>query len=442
MSAFFVSVRSLIAAAISAIYAAFAAASGAGLIGWIQAGLGAVYRSISDKLKDSVSVEDFMTPAERADVAAGTALIDVSAAFAAALATMKVVNAKGIYRANIVLSGGMRLHGGAYGTTIKYSGAGASVLITNGGNELIGVLIETTSAAESGVHLLGASSNLLRNVVVTGNPAKGFHLQSNDDTAQTDWNNLENCAVNTAVLPLILSASGTGAVNSNTFRGPTNFRTSAATGGVVVYINGGGYGTIGNNFYDMDVSNYGGAGSKSIVMDGPGTSQTSFIGVQIDTAAQNTGVTIGSGVSATTYVGGCNQAGINFERNNAGSDRFDVLLCSSFQWMPSISQDNYVQPELLNGWVNFGAGEANAAYFKDSCGVVHIKGLVKSGTLTPGTPIFILPAGYFPTETHIFSQSNAGAFGAIAVAGNGNVYVSTAASNSNLSINCSFRANA
>ena len=59
MSGFFVSVRSLIASASAAIYAAFAASGGAALIGFIQAGIGAIFRTIRDKLREHVSVRDF-----------------------------------------------------------------------------------------------------------------------------------------------------------------------------------------------------------------------------------------------------------------------------------------------------------------------------------------------------------------------------------------------
>lgn len=62
-------------------------------------------------------------------------------------------------------------------------------------------------------------------------------------------------------------------------------------------------------------------------------------------------------------------------------------------------------PTLLNGWVNYSAtpGYEHAGYYKDSAGIVHLKGLVKSGTVGSGYAIFILPAGYRPAEQHIFA---------------------------------------
>lgn len=57
-----------------------AASAGSSLIGFIQAGVGAIMRTVQDKLRDSVSVFDFMTPAQIADVKAGTALSNYAAA--------------------------------------------------------------------------------------------------------------------------------------------------------------------------------------------------------------------------------------------------------------------------------------------------------------------------------------------------------------------------
>lgn len=58
-----------------------------------------------------------------------------------------------------------------------------------------------------------------------------------------------------------------------------------------------------------------------------------------------------------------------------------------------------------NGWVNYGGGYPSVAFRKDPFGRVHLRGLVKSGTIT--SAIFQLPAGYLPAGTSaqlIFSQ--------------------------------------
>lgn len=55
-----------------------ASTSGAGMIGWAQSATGAQPRSVDDVLSERVSLFDFLTEAQIADVKAGTALIDVS----------------------------------------------------------------------------------------------------------------------------------------------------------------------------------------------------------------------------------------------------------------------------------------------------------------------------------------------------------------------------
>lgn len=404
---------------------------------YLPAGVDAVTTTVQAKLRRAfVDVDDFGGDP--------TGVSDSYAAILAALATGKkvVLSSNGVYKSSgtIPLAGGKYLFGDGYGAGISYTGSGVGILMTNGGNVINGVHLTTTASATKALHLLGASNNQIRNFIVSGNPANGVYLESTDTAAQTDWNLFEELIVNNAVLPVALVASGTGAVNSNVFRGATNWRTSATSGGVVLYLNGGGYGIVGNNFYDIDLSGY--TNNNSVVMDGPGTSQTNFIGIQVDTGSL-TGCVIGSGVTSTKWIGGSNQATTPFVQNNTAAQQSnDILLTSSKSFIGSIDIAAYTAPTLLNSWVNYGGGEAVAGYYKDALGIVHIKGLVKSGTTTPGTNIFVLPAGFCPTDSHWFATTSNGSFGAFVVASNGAVYVATAPSNTYFSIECSFRAGA
>lgn len=70
----------------ASIYATLAASSGSSLIGYLPAGTGAVATTVQSKLRQIVSVFDFMTAAQIADVQAGTLSLDVTAAVAAAIA--------------------------------------------------------------------------------------------------------------------------------------------------------------------------------------------------------------------------------------------------------------------------------------------------------------------------------------------------------------------
>lgn len=70
------------------------------------------------------------------------------------------------------------------------------------------------------------------------------------------------------------------------------------------------------------------------------------------------------------------------------------------------NQDSWHNPTLQNGWVNFGSGFQSVGYMKDSLGFVHLRGVVKSGTVDQA--IFTLPAGYRPIAT-VYSLNANGA---------------------------------
>lgn len=55
-------------------------------LSFVQTGTGAVARTVQDKMRESVSIFDYLSDAQRADVIAGTKLLDVSAAINTALA--------------------------------------------------------------------------------------------------------------------------------------------------------------------------------------------------------------------------------------------------------------------------------------------------------------------------------------------------------------------
>jgi parallel beta-helix repeat protein len=81
------------ATAAAASAASFSASTGSAGIGHIASGTGAVATTVAAKFQDEfVSVFDFMSSAQRDDVKAGTATLDVVAAFAAAIATGKPVS--------------------------------------------------------------------------------------------------------------------------------------------------------------------------------------------------------------------------------------------------------------------------------------------------------------------------------------------------------------
>lgn len=57
-------------------------------------------------------------------------------------------------------------------------------------------------------------------------------------------------------------------------------------------------------------------------------------------------------------------------------------------------------PAFAGTWVNYGSGYEDAGYYKDAWGIVHLCGVIKTGTIN--TLAFTLPGGYRPKKREIF----------------------------------------
>jgi len=84
-----------------------------------------------------------------------------------------------------------------------------------------------------------------------------------------------------------------------------------------------------------------------------------------------------------------------------------------------IAQEDWIAPNLLNNWVNHGGGFSPAGYMKDSLGFVHLRGLIRLGTI--GQIAFTLPAGYRPAYSLVFVVTSNSAFGDVRVVTDGGV---------------------
>jgi len=73
----------------------------------------------------------------------------------------------------------------------------------------------------------------------------------------------------------------------------------------------------------------------------------------------------------------------------------------------------WIAPTLGNGWLAYGAPFEPPGYYKDSNGFVHLRGLIKSGTVGTGTTgtVWTMPAGYIPPYTHLtITAASGGAY--------------------------------
>jgi hypothetical protein len=109
------------------------------------------------------------------------------------------------------------------------------------------------------------------------------------------------------------------------------------------------------------------------------------------------------------------------------------IVTGSNTWLSlsgiSFTTASTTAPTLTNSWVNYGGGTfADAGYYKDSDGVVHLTGLIKSGTASANTVITTLPAGYRPGNNALQPIQRSSGFGAVFVEADGELKVGLASS--------------
>lgn len=104
-------------------------------------------------------------------------------------------------------------------------------------------------------------------------------------------------------------------------------------------------------------------------------------------------------------------------RDSGGNTKFHFDTNSGI-----VRQQGWQAVSFTNGWVNYGGTYNPAGYFKDSLGIVHLRGLVKSGGI--GKHIFILPAGFRPQYRELQPvQTNSNTIGRVDVLTDGRVHV-------------------
>jgi hypothetical protein len=92
-------------------------------------------------------------------------------------------------------------------------------------------------------------------------------------------------------------------------------------------------------------------------------------------------------------------------------------------WQRGVQTVTWQAPTLLNSWVYYGSPYEPPGFYMDATGRVHLRGLLKSGTVGLSTPLFTLPAGYVPTYEAIFPAASNALYGEVRVFPSGNVCV-------------------
>lgn len=103
----------------------------------------------------------------------------------------------------------------------------------------------------------------------------------------------------------------------------------------------------------------------------------------------------------------------------------NISLSGNMTLSGAIVQDDWIAPTLLNGWINYASGYNPAGYFRDKQGIVHLRGLVKMGTLVGAVAnsiIFTLPLGFQPQYRELHAvQTNPNTIGRCDIDASGNV---------------------
>jgi glycerol-3-phosphate acyltransferase PlsY len=104
------------------------------------------------------------------------------------------------------------------------------------------------------------------------------------------------------------------------------------------------------------------------------------------------------------------------------------------------AQPDWTAPSLLNSWVNLGGAYSVAGYFRDTLGMVHLRGVIAAGSVWTAV-MFVLPVGYRPSYEAVFPVVSNNALGRLDIDTSGNVFMSGAGSTAWVSLDgISFRA--
>lgn len=169
----------------------------------------------------------------------------------------------------------------------------------------------------------------------------------------------------------------------------------------------------------------------------------SFHGIDIDGArGTNSSLPFVTGSGAGDYALTVNAGTGGLGLNVVGQTTVGILNVTSS--LGSIAHSAVSAPTFTNGWVNFGSGFRAAGFWKDQFGIVHLEGLIHSGTVsTTSTGIaFTLPLGYRPSADVFCVTLSNDALGQVRVGADGTVGILPPSNNTWVSLDgITFRTN-
>lgn len=428
-----------------------ASSSGSSLVGFIQAGTSAVARTAQDKMRERVTGQDFG--------AVGDIATDDTIALQAALSTNRPV--KAIAATGYKVTGPLTsqaaagIHGEGLLSALYVSGLSASAdaltispPVDGNAREYAGLsgayILQSSGGRHSVMADVDAAGKVLSRFKIDhsflrANGAGHYAFAVNNTTNAADrffLAYLENSVFDGGLLLdgvgdsiNITGSTFTGVNEAMAFRqttaaspgafGPSSmmvFERNNSTANRGIYIIEAQSPKVRNNNLECGVGP--GAGAEQALVNLKGLTQRIY-GAEITGNAIlhapncTTGVFVGNtngalvennifGLAATGY--GI-VVSVDAKNTRIGVNRFDPPGTGREVNDLGVGTKGVLKtPTLLNGWTNTGGGSEAASFIKGLDGFVRISGIIGNGTVTAGTPLFVLPVGFRPAGRCFFAS--------------------------------------
>lgn len=426
--------------------------AGASVVGFVQAGAGAVQRTLQDKGYEGVSVKDFGAAGDGV-LDDGTAMRLLDAALTGAGGTVRVpratyvIGAQNSYGVRVTNPMAIKGDGGVYTainpalasatddtinvspstltdfTNVIFSGFALHNPVNGSRTGKAGIFIDTQAAGSN------AALFKLRDLVIgQGSDYGVYHqnLQASNANGGMYGAIIEASAIKGGVkldvsgdsislAKNIISGENIG-VNASLVAGASLLEIQANNitnkGGAIRLKSGSRFRILGNNIENYDAG--AAAQNNAAIVNVSGENGTMFGGV----IQQNLVSAFGAS-NATTLLRVRNSSGTLIQDNvflNGGSATVGIDIGADCQNIrigantfngavstrvidAGIGTMGVVKTaSLQNGWVAFGAGQATLKFIKTTDGMVTMYGAIKDGDRVNGTLIATLPVGFRPSE--------------------------------------------
>ena len=407
---------------------------GAALIRWLSTAAGAVQRLLSDKLGEQpLTPEDFGALGDGVTNDYAALNLAMVAAVASKARTLKLTAAVYAFASTLVVPVGLKIVGrgnasDAFNGYMASSGTRLKWVGTDGGGSKA-VQFKHHNFAGGGMERVTVDGNNRADICV--------EIDGCDGLAFDACSFISSKGVADLKLICTLSTFGDTATSCswNTFR---NLRLGSAGAGQCLWLNGdyAAGNTCHNTFQTLKIDH---AGSKhGITLGNCDNNKFDMVYIHRDPSGTGHGVNVEpDNAFPIANVFNHLQAGNGgwYQPSNTLNSpatvwdyQFDngqpypvlngtkLYYSTSYGFIPS---ELPVDATLQSAWINYGSGTQSAQYWKDRLGIVHLRGMVRSGGI-PST-MFQLPVGFRPSADEYFAVDSNSAHGLVYVTASGNV---------------------